>query len=131
MFLTEEAYSHDDLRTRELGQKNPKLKMAKIKHRYKWFITSLKTMSYIILAAVLIYEILNGVSKLNAKEMTYTSTTAMQEPIIYPTVTVCILMDMDFDGGPMNINWIDPEKYNISFPFENFGMVEDVDFPNM
>ena len=105
--------------------------MAKIKHRCKWFITSLKTMSYIILAAVLIYEILVGVEKLNAKEMTYTSTTAMQQPIIYPTVTVCILMDMDFDGGPMNMNWIDPEKYNISFPFENFGMVEDVDFPNM
>ena len=107
--------------------------MGKTKHRArcKWLITFLKTMSYIILSAVFIYEIVNGFSKLNAKEMTYTSTTAMQEPIIYPTVTVCILMDMDFDGGPMNINWIDPEKYNISFPFENFGMVEDVDFPNM
>ena len=129
MFLTEEAYSHDDLRTRELGQKNPKLKMAKIKHRYKWFITSLKTMSYIILAAVLIYEILNGVSKLNAKEMTYTSTTTVQQPIIYPTVTLCIMMDMTFHN-PMSINWVDPEKYNLSFPFENFGMVEDI-FQNM
>ena len=104
--------------------------MAKINHRYKWFITSLKTMSYIILAAVLIYEILNGVSKLNAKEMTYTSTTAVQQPIIYPTVTMCIMMDMTFHP-PMSMTWVDPEKYNISFPFENFGMVEDVDFPNM
>ena len=109
--------------------------MAKIKHRCKWFITSLKTTSYIILAAVLIYEIIVGVGKLNAKEMTYTSTTAMEQPIIYPTVTLCIMMDKNFDEnlGTMNMNkmnWIDPEKYNISFPFENFGMVEDVDFPN-
>ena len=106
--------------------------MAKMKHRYscKWFITSLKTMSYIILAAVLIYEILNGVSKLNAKEMTYTSTTAVQQPIIYPTVTLCIMMDKTFHP-PMNMTWVDPEKYNISFPFENFGMVEDVGFPNV
>ena len=129
MFLTEEAYSHGDLWTRDLGKRKTKLKMAKTKHRYKWFITSLKTMSYIILAAVLIYEILNGVSKLNAKEMTYTSTTTVQQPIIYPTVTLCIMMDMTFHN-PMSVNWVDPEKYNLSFPFENFGMVEDI-FPNM
>jgi hypothetical protein len=129
MFLTEKAYSHGSLRTRELGQRKTKRKMAKNKHHYKWFITSLKTMSYIILAAVLIYEILNGVSKLNAKEMTYTSTTAVQQPIIYPTVTMCIMMDMTFHK-PMSVNWVDPEKYNLSFPFENFGMVEDT-FQNM
>ena len=104
MFLTEEAYSQGSLRTRELGQRKTKLKMAKNKHPYKWFITSLKTMSYIILAAVLIYEILNGVSKLNAKEMTYTSTTAVQQPIIYPTVTMCIMVGFQLEF--VSIRWV-------------------------
>ena len=100
--------------------------MSKIGRQFDWFLKSMKFLSFIILAIVLVYEILVGVSKLNAKLMTYTSTTAMEEPIIYPTISLCLTMDMLFDGGPMNMDWIDPEKYNISFPFQDFGMVEDI-----
>jgi len=42
-------------------------KMTKIKAPSKWLVKSLKIMSYLILAAVLIYEVFVGVGKLNAK----------------------------------------------------------------
>ena len=35
------------------------------------------------------------------------------------------MMDMEFDGGMMNMDWMDSQKYNVSFPFEDFGVVED------
>ena len=98
--------------------------MAKVKHQ-KWFVTSFKFMAASILAATLVFEIYTGVTKLNAKEMTYISSTTMEEPIIYPTITLCITMDMKFNGGPMNMNWMTPDKYNFTFPFEDFGLVED------
>ena len=49
--------------------------MTKAGHRFDWLMKSMKILSFAILAFVLVYEILIGVSKLNAKEMTYTSTT--------------------------------------------------------
>ena len=61
--------------------------------------------------------------------MTYTSTTTIEEPIIYPSVALCITMDRNF-YNPMNMDWMESEKYNFSFPFDDFGMVEDI-FPNM
>ena len=51
------------------------LKMTKAGHRFDWLMKSMKILSFAILAFVLVYEIFVGVSKLNAKEMTYTSTT--------------------------------------------------------
>ena len=99
--------------------------MARGKHNSKWFVTSFKILAATVLAATLVFEIYMGVTKLKAKEMTYISSTTMEEPIIYPTVTLCITMDMEFNGGPMSQNWMTPEKYNFSFPFEDFGLVED------
>ena len=49
--------------------------MTKIGHRFDWLMKSMKIFSFATLAFVLVYEIFVGVSKLNAKEMTYTSTT--------------------------------------------------------
>ena len=83
----------------------------------------MKVVSFSVLVVAFFYTVLIGIGKLQEKEMTYISSTTMEEPIIYPTVTMCFLMDMDFNNG---MDWVDPENYKFLFPFEDFGMVEDM-----
>ena len=71
-------------------------------------------------------QIQNGIVKLGDNKMTYTSSTTVEEPITYPTVTICITMDTNFTGGWNNKEWLDPEKYNLSFPFKDLGQISDM-----
>ena len=90
-----------------------------------WLVKTFKFLTYFVLIAVLLTQIHNGITKLGGNQMTYTSSTTVEEPITYPTVSLCITMDTNFTGGWSNQNWLDPEKYNFSFPFEDLGHVLD------
>ena len=91
-----------------------------------WLVKTFRFLTYFVLIAVLLTQIHNGITKLGGNQMTYTSSTTVEEPITYPTVSLCITMDTNFTGGWSNQNWLDPEKYNFSFPFEDLGHVLDV-----
>jgi len=41
-------------------------------------------------------------------------------------------MDKSFSGGYKSTHWMNPEKYNITFPFEELGFITDTGaFSNM
>ena len=91
-----------------------------------WLVRSFKFLTYFVLVIVLLMQIQSGIVKLEDSKMTYTSSTTVEEPITYPVVTICITMDANFTGGWNNKEWLDPEKYNFSFPFEDLGQINDM-----
>jgi hypothetical protein len=46
-----------------------------------------------------------------------------EERFEYPSITICIAMDRNFMGN--NTFWIDPAKYNFSFPYAEMGVIRD------
>ena len=90
-----------------------------------WLVKGFKFLAYFILICVLLTQIKHGIDKLGDNQMTYTSSTTVEEPITYPTVTICITMDLNFTGGWKSEEWPDPQKYKFSFPFEDLGYIED------
>ena len=57
--------------------------------------------------------------------MTSTSKTVTQENVIFPYITTCIAMDLNFTGGHANKDWLQEEKYAFEFPYSDFGMVSE------
>ena len=91
-----------------------------------WLVKGFKFLVYFILICVLLTQIKNGIGKLGDNQMTYTSSTTVEEPITYPTITICITLDLNFTEGWNNKEWPDSEKYNFSFPFEDLGHIKDL-----
>ena len=40
-------------------------------------------------------------------------------------VTICITMDVNFTNGWSNQEWIEPYKYNFTFPYPDLGVIRD------
>jgi hypothetical protein len=53
-----------------------------------------------------------------------TTLTESEESFEYPTLTSCIMMDKNFYETKDN-NWIDPAKYNFTYPFAELGVIND------
>lgn len=74
-----------------------------------------------ILVIILLCKLILAINKLKDPEMTFVSSTDETELLTYPSVTVCITMDTNFTGGIDRKEWLDPDRYNFSFPFNDIG----------
>ena len=50
--------------------------------------------------------------------------TEIEDTFEYPILTTCVVLDRKF-YETSNGSWIDPAKYNFTFPFQELGVVYD------
>ena len=62
------------------------------------------------------------------KEMSFSSSTSVEDEFTAPSMTVCITMDQNFTNGWNNQDWLEPYKYDFSFPFPDLGVIHDKSF---
>ena len=70
------------------------------------------------------YEVYTAFGKLD-NQTTFTSSSTVEVNFTYPSVTICVTMDSNFTGGPMNKDWQPFDKYNLTVPFDHLGYVSD------
>ena len=59
------------------------------------------------------------------KEMSFSSSTSVEDVFTAPSMTICITMDQNFTNGWNNQDWLEPYKYDFSFPFPDLGVIHD------
>ena len=91
----------------------------------KWVVSSLRIIGMVFFVGMLLYNSFDSYCKLRDRKMTFISTTATEPNITYPTITICITMDNDFNGGPMSQDWMNDTAYNFTFPISDFGVVSE------
>ena len=70
------------------------------------------------------YEVYTAFGKLD-NQTTFTTSSTVEVNFTYPSVTICVTMDSNFTGGPMNKDWQPNEKYNLTVPFDHLGYISD------
>ena len=90
-------------------------------------LSSLKASKFVIaflLGIWFAWEVYIAFGKLD-DQTTFTSSSKVESNFTYPSVTICVTMDSNFTGGPMNQDWQPNDKYNLTVPFDHLGYVSD------
>lgn len=90
-------------------------------------LSSLKASKFVIaflLGIWFAWEVYIAFGKLD-NQTTFTSSSKVESNFTYPSVTICVTMDSNFTGGPMNQDWQPNDKYNLTVPFDHLGYVSD------
>ena len=87
-------------------------------------LKGLKFCFALILFLIFIIEVYEAIGRLD-DQTTITSSVKQEHYFTYPSITICVTMDSNFTGGPMNKEWQPMEKYNLSFPFDQLGYISD------
>ena len=91
----------------------------------KRVVNGLRFSGVVVMVSMLLFQVYDGYLKYVNRKMTFISTTSSEDTITYPTITMCITMDNDFNGGVNSLNWMPPENYNFNFPISDFGVISD------
>ena len=60
--------------------------------------------------------------------MTFSTSSNVEDVFTYPAITVCVTMDVNFTNGFDNVEWLEPEKYDFTFPYLDLGIIKDGKF---
>ena len=89
---------------------------------------SFKVIFALVLLCIFIYLVVGGIQKMQNKEMSFSSSTSVEDEFTAPSMTICITMDQNFTNGWNNQDWLEPYKYDFSFPFPDLGVIHDKSF---
>ena len=92
------------------------------------FLKSFKFLIGAILVIIFLVNVKVGYKRLNDGEMTFSTSSNVEDVFTYPAITVCVTMDVNFTNGFDNVEWLEPEKYDFTFPYLDLGIIKDGKF---
>ena len=88
-------------------------------------LKAFKAIFALTLFLIFVYLIIQSYHKLQSKEMTFSSSTEVEEVFTHPSITLCITMDNNFTNGFANKEWLEAYKYEFPFPYPDLGNIND------